>query len=185
MQLLESADVEAFVRAAGLELNEHQALALRDLLSVDPDTGTWRTAQFHVRQPSADLNLVLARALFALLVLGDNVLWSVQEGRSTRAAHHRLRAALLELGTPVEGNPNRLDVDGVPIKIRNANGDEGAERLDTGARIRFVCRRYAGSSRGYLADLVVVDDAHRYTAAQHEELLPTTASRPNPQIVYV
>ncbi|UUV34389.1 hypothetical protein NQK81_13340 [Amycolatopsis roodepoortensis] len=185
MQMLDTVDVKAFARAAGLELDDHQAHVLTDMLSVNPGTSTWRTMEITAPQQTAAVDTFVVRALIGLLVLGENVLWSVHRSTATKAAHGRLSTGLRALGTATEGAPNRVEVDGIPVKIRNANGYEGAERLDTGARIRFACRRYAGAVRGYNADLLVIDEAGDYTAAQHKEHLPSVACSRNPQIVYI
>lgn len=180
--LIESA--EEFTRLAGLDLDARQQAELRDVLRVRHKTGTWRWSRWSVRHPGHDTELVAARVLLGFLVLGENVVWTAKRRVALLDPFRLLCTSVGRLGTPA-GGLTQFDVDGIPVRVKRANGDEQLERLDTGARIQFICRSYLGALRGASVDLAVVDEAHAYPPGQLEELLPVLACRPNPQIVYM
>ncbi len=185
MQLTETAADAAglLARAAGIDLDKRQISDLRELMYIRATTGTWRWSEWSVLDPRHDERLVDARVLAGFLLLDERVLWSADTHALAAHAFRRLEALLVKLGRPGDGRT--IDVSGVQVKVRRANGEEQFERLDTGARIQFISRRHAGAGRGLSVDLHVVDQNYRYTADQHERLLPTMATRPNPQIIYV
>lgn len=174
---------EEFIRAAGLDLDAEQQAMLQVALRVDPDTGKWLKPQWMVQHPARDTELVAARVLIGFLALGERVLWTAQRRAVLLDPFERLCTCISRLGTPA-GGLNQFDVDGVTVKVRRANGTESFERLDTGARVLFASRRYE-AGRGVCADLAVVDEYRACTPGQLQELLPTLATCPNPQIVYV
>lgn len=123
-----------------------------------------------------------ARALFGFLVLGENlILWSAHQYKTAKDAFRRMRKLLRTLGTPI--NDNLVLVDGIYVRISNTNGDEGFERVDTEARIKFIARS-KDSGRGLTGDLNIIDEAYDYTQEEQDALGPTMLAVPNPQFVY-
>lgn len=124
-----------------------------------------------------------ARVLAGFLVLGEKtIIWSAHEVRTAKTAFKRFQELFRALGTAV--GDTEIVIDGVRIKVNNSHGQEGFERLDTGATILFNSRS-KNALRGFSVDLLVIDEAYAYTAEQQDAILPTTAARPNAQVVYL
>jgi hypothetical protein len=174
--VLSTIDIDEFTRMVGLDLSTRQAVDLAEMLQVQSETGKWRWPEWSMTEDAPDL--LAARALFGLLVLNEDVLWTAPLRNELRDAFHRVAHAVSQLGTPTETS-NVLDLEGAPVKIRRANGEEGLERLDSRKRITFVCHRYRGSARGHSADLLILGDR-----AHLDDVLPTMAARRNPQVIY-
>lgn len=166
--MLNTIDIDEFTRLAGLDLNAEQTADLREMLHLHP-SGKWRWPEWTVTNPS---QAVAARALIGLLFLDENVLWTAPTRPVLRDAFQWLVHAVSQL--------DAADT----VKVRRANGEECIERLDTGKRIQFVCTRYPGSARGCSCDLLVVGEGSN-TDQVRRDLMPTMATRPNPQIVYL
>lgn len=175
--MLSTIDIDEFTRMVGLNLTDGQTSDLKEMLHRHPESGRWRWPTWTVRNRQWE-DLVVARVLIGLLLLDENVLWTAPLRLPLRDAFRRAALAISHLGTPTD-TPNHFDLGGLIVKIRHANGEERIERLDTGKRVQFACTRYVGSGRGYVADLLILDDTGR-----RNDLLPTVASRPNPQIIY-
>ncbi|MGQ4513687.1 hypothetical protein [Streptomyces sp. DW26H14] len=171
---------------AGLTPDPWQADAIDLLLSCRED-GRWACfeyAEILARQNGKGALLEI-RVLAGFLLLGEElIMWSAHEYKTAMEAFRRFRTLLRRLGTlPNPNNENLLDIDGVLIKISNTNGEESFERLDTGARVKFVARS-KGSGRGFSGDLIIIDESFAYSLLQQEALMPALAARPNPQIIY-
>jgi hypothetical protein len=173
---------------AGRTLDEWQADALALMLAVRPD-GKWACFEYceWVARQNGKGGILEARVLTGLLVLGEElILWSAHEYKTAMEAFRRIKALIRVLGEQVDKDGNLFDVDGILIKVNNTNGEEAFERLDTGARIKFVARS-KGSGKGFSADVIIIDEAFAYTSIQHEALLYTLSARSvtgNPQIIY-
>ncbi len=170
-------------RVAGLELDQWQQDALTLMLSRRPD-GKWACFEYAeiVSRQNGKGSILEARALAGLFLLKEQlIMWSAHEVKTALEAFRRLRTLLLYLGESV--NENLIDVDGVPIKVSNTNGQESFERLDTGQRVKFIARS-KGSGRGFSGDVNIIDEAFAYTDDQHSALMPTMSARPNPQLIY-
>ncbi|WP_329214816.1 hypothetical protein OG352_05245 [Streptomyces sp. NBC_01485] len=170
---------------AGLVADPWQRDAI-DLLLACRDDGKWACFEYAelVARQNGKGSILEIRVLLGFLVLGEEViLWSAHEYKTAMEAFRRVRRLIKRLGKQVGNNENLFEVDGVRIKISNTNGEEGFERLDTEARIKFVARS-KGSGRGFSGDLVIIDEAFAYTLIQQDALMPTMRARPNPQIIY-
>lgn len=170
-------------RLAGLVLDQWQQDSIELMLAVRPD-GKWACFEYAeiVSRQNGKGAILEARVLAGLFLLGEKlIMWSAHEYKTAMEAFRRVRTLLRNLGEVI--NENLIDVDGVLIKISNTNGEESFERLDTGARIKFIARS-KGSGRGFSGDLNIVDETFAYTDDQHSALMPTMSARPNPQIVY-
>ncbi|MFK0173402.1 hypothetical protein ACIQU5_31930 [Streptomyces sp. NPDC090306] len=172
-------------KRAGMTADPWQRDAL-DLCLACRDDGKWACYEYAelVARQNGKGAILEMRVLAGFLLLDEHlILWSAHEYKTAMEAFRRFRTLLRKLGTQVGNNENLIDVDGVRIKISNTNGEESFERLDTGARVKFVARS-KGSGRGFSGDLVIIDEAFAYTLLQQEALNPTMRARPNPQIIY-
>ncbi|MFD4343415.1 hypothetical protein ACFWQ6_00785 [Streptomyces coelicoflavus] len=170
---------------AGLKADAWQSDALDLLLACKAD-GKWACFEYAelVARQNGKGGILEMRVLAGFLLLGEElILWSAHEYKTAMEAFRRFRKLLRKLGRQVGNNENLIEIDGVRIKISNTNGEEGFERLDTEARVKFVARS-KGSGRGFSGDLVIIDEAFAYTLIQQEALMPTMRARPNPQIIY-
>lgn len=158
-------DVEEFTRIVGLNLNSEQTADLQELLYRYSASGRWRWPTWTMHHPSPDL--LAARALIGLFVLDEDIIWSVPQQAELTRTFHRLVANVGQSGSQT-------------VKVRHANGEQSIERLDTGTRLRLM---HSGL-RGYSGDLLIVEGSERLTREQRDDLLPTMAARPNPQLIY-
>ena len=178
----------ALMEAAGKPLMPWQQDAVTLLLSTRED-GKWACFEYAelVARQNGKGAILEARALTGFLLLGEElIMWSAHEYKTAMEAFRRVRSLLYALGERVNDNLVVVDLDGdepVRVKINNTNGEEGFERLDTGARIKFIARS-KGSGRGFSGDVNIIDETFAYTDEQHDALLPTMNARPNPQIIY-
>jgi phage terminase large subunit-like protein len=170
-------------RRAGLVLDPWQADSIELMLSVRED-GKWSCFEYGeiVARQNGKGAILEARALAGLFLLDEKlIMWSAHEYKTAMEGFRRFKALLKQLGEPL--SENMIDVDGVHIKVINTNGEESFERLDTGARVKFIARS-KGSGRGFSGDCNIIDEAFAYTLLQQDALMPTMSARPNPQIVY-
>lgn len=168
---------------AGKPLDPWQQDAVNLLLAFD-STGQWVCFEYCelCSRQNGKGAILEARALFGFLVLGENlILWSAHQYKTAKDAFRRMRKLLRTLGTPI--NDNLVLVDGIYVRISNTNGDEGFERVDTEARIKFIARS-KDSGRGLTGDLNIIDEAYDYTQEEQDALGPTMLAVPNPQFVY-
>lgn len=172
--------------AAGLVLDDWQQDALTTMLAVRPG-GKWLCFEYGeiVGRQNGKGSILEARALAGLLLFGEQlVMWSAHEYKTAMEGFRRVLVLLKRLGHQVNPNNDNLwSVDGILVKIVNTNGEESLERLDTGARLKFIARS-KGSGRGFSGDCIIIDEAFAYTLEQQEALMFTLSARPNPQIIY-
>ncbi len=170
---------------AGRPLDPWQVDAVTLLLAVRDDAkwACFEYVEWVCRQQGKGA-ILEARALTGFLLLGEElIMWSAHEYKTAMEAFRRVKGIIRALGTQVDAAGNLFDVDGILIKVNNTNGEEAFERLDTGARIKFIARS-KGSGRGFSGDVNIIDEAFAYTPEQHSALLYTVSSRPNPQFIY-
>ncbi|MGW1000467.1 hypothetical protein [Streptomyces sp. NPDC002520] len=170
---------------AGLVADPWQADSLDLMMSVRPD-GKWACFEFAewVPRQNGKGAILEIRALAGFLLLGEKlIMWSAHEYKTAIRAFRRMKQLLKRLGKQVGANENLLEVDGIRIKVINTNGEEGFERLDTNAELKFIARS-KGSGRGFTGHVNIIDEAFAYTWEQNEALMPTMRAVPNPQIVY-
>lgn len=171
------------LRAAGVEPYPWQQDAL-DLLCSVGDDGKWACFEYceWVARQNGKGVVLEGRALAGLLLFDEAlILWSAHEYKTAMEAMRRIVALLRKLCHQM--SDILFDYNGVLIKVINSHGEESIERLDTGARIKFVARS-KGSGRGFSGDVVIIDEAFAYTNIQQEALMPTMSARENPQIIY-
>jgi hypothetical protein len=172
-------------KRAGLAADPWQADSLDLMMSVRPD-GKWACFEFAewVPRQNGKGAILEIRALAGFLLLGEQlIMWSAHEYKTAIRAFRRMKALFKRLGKQVGANENLLEVDGIRIKVINTNGEEGFERLDTNAELKFIARS-KGSGRGFTGHTNIIDEAFAYTWEQNEALMPTMRAVPNPQIIY-
>lgn len=160
--------------AAGLTLLPWQQNVLTDGLGED-ERGQWAAFEcgLIVGRQSGKGSLLEARVLAGLNLFDEKlILWSAHETKTAFEGFRRCEA----LFTNIDELRKQVKT------IHRSNGSEGIE-LRNGARLRFVART-KGSGRGFSADLVILDEAYALTAEQMAALIPTLATRANPQIWY-
>lgn len=181
-------------------LDDWQEDGVSLMLAVRED-GQWACYEYceWVSRQNGKGTLLEARALTGFLLLGEQlILWSAHLYKTAMELFRRVKSLIRALGRRVKPNDDTLWVvpglvtdedtgeliDGeILVKVSNTNGDEGFERLDTGARIVFIARS-AGGGRGMSGDVNIIDEALFYTPEQHQALLYTLSARPNAQIIY-
>jgi hypothetical protein len=166
---LEAIDLAA---SAGLHLDDAQQLVLHGALGERAD-GTWSAFEVGVVEPrqNGKGGILEARSLAGLYLFGERLqLWSAHEFKTASEAFLRVLAL-------IEGTPDLLRR---VKKVTRSHGDEGIE-LVTGQRLRFVARSRT-SGKGFTGDLVILDEAFELPASAVGALLPTMATRPNPQL---
>jgi hypothetical protein len=170
---------------AGRPLDPWQQDSLTLMLAVRED-GQWACFECceWVSRQNGKGGILEARALAGFFLVGEElIMWSAHEYKTAMEAFRRVKTLVRALGVQVDVAGNLFDVDGILVKVNNTNGEECFERLDTGARIKFIART-KGSGRGFSGDVNIIDEAFAYTAEQHSALLYTLSARPNPQIIY-
>lgn len=117
------------------------------------------------------------REVYGLAIIGESILHSAHEVRTTNTAFRRL-AQFFE---DEEGHP---EMHAMVKRIRYTNGQEAIE-LKNGGVIRF-CARSKNAARGMTFDVVVFDEAQELTDEQVDAMLPTMAASGlgNRQIIY-
>ncbi|MGK5737265.1 hypothetical protein [Micromonospora sp. URMC 103] len=161
-------------RQAGLVGDEWQNNVIIDALGERPD-GKWAAFEVGllVGRQNGKGSVLEIRTLAGLTLFDERlILWSAHETKTAFEAFRRMVALF-------DGND---DLRRRVKKVSYAAGSEGIE-LTNGCRLRFVART-KGSGRGFTGDLIILDEAYAVTAEQMDALLPTLASRPNPQIWY-
>lgn len=178
-----------FAAKAGLILDPWQRDSLELMMACREDD-QWACREFveMVGRQNGKGAILEARALASFLLLGDElVMWSAHEFKTAIRAFRRVRTLIKRLGKQVGNNENLWDLvlDGqkIRVKVSNTNGEQGFERQDTEAELKFIARSKS-SGRGFSGDLVIIDETFAYTDEHHEALMPTMSARTNPQIVY-
>ena len=154
----------------GNKLLEWQANLLRDIMAVNPD-GTWKHLHFGYAVPrrNGKTEDVYAREMYGLLT-GENILHTAHRTDTVHSSWERMMDLLEAAGIPI-------------VHCYKASGKEHIY-VEGGGRIEYRTRTNSGGlGRGY--DLLVIDEAQEYTAAQATALTYVTSASKNPQIVYL
>ncbi|WP_431976168.1 hypothetical protein [Micromonospora haikouensis] len=179
---------------AGRPLDDWQSDSI-DLILATRGDGHWACFEYceWVPRQNGKGTVLEARALAGFFLLGEAlIMWSAHEYKTAMVAFRRVRGLMRALGRQVGDNENllefdKLDENGEPttflVKINNTNGEEGFERLDTEAQIKFLARS-KGSGRGFTGNCNIIDEAFALTVDQHQALLYTVSAIPNAQIIY-
>jgi len=173
----ESLGVEAveLAAAAGLVLDEWEALVLRSSLTRVPGSDRWAAFETGLVVPRQNGKgaILEARELAGLFLLGERLLiHSAHQFDTSLEAFRRLEWLVLD--TP--------DLEKQVKRISRSHGEEGLE-IKGGCRIRFRTRT-KGGGRGFSSDCLILDEAMFLSEFSHGALLPTLSARPNPQVWY-
>lgn len=162
-------------RIVGIALAPWQEQFLIDALSERPD-GKWAAKEVGLNVPrqNGKGNILAARELAGLILFGDKLITHTAHQFDTAQEHFLRMSLLFETCPALEGKLKR---------IRTANGSEGIELMNK-SRLNFKARS-KGKGRGFSGDLVVFDEAMILADGTLDGLLPTMATRPNPQAWYV
>ena len=159
---------------AGLDLDEWQKDAVRDILAID-ERGKWSTFESGLLVPRQNGKGAVLEAieLADLFLFGAQlVIHTAHEFKTAQEAFRRLRFL-------VENSPDLMpEVKAIPT----AAGNEGIELLN-GARIRFLARS-GKSGRGFSCDRLIYDEAYDLPDETVAASMPTMAARPNPHVIY-
>lgn len=178
----ESYGDEAFFLCSkyGLTPDPWQKLVLDDWLGVREDE-KWTSSRcgLSVSRQNGKNGLIEMRELFGIVGLGEKILHTAHEVKTSRKAFLRL-ASFFE-------NPRKYPELARLVAhngIRKTNGQE-AIVLKNGGSVEFVARS-KNSARGFTVDVVVMDEAQEMDDDALEALLPTTASAPkkNRQLIW-
>lgn len=172
--------------SAGLELDEWQKDALRDLMSVD-DEGRWLHFEFglNVARQNGKGAVLEARELGLLFVTGERLgVHSAHEFKTSQEHFRRIES--LVQNTPELDRQVKRSGNGRTVGYRHSHGEESIE-LQNGRRLLFVTRTKSGL-RGFAGvDFMALDEAMIVNAASHGAMMPTlraSKSPHGPQLTY-
>lgn len=166
----EAVDLAASV---GLHLYPWQQYALR--IGLGESAGKWAAFEVAVVVPrqNGKTKILEARELAGLFLFDEQMIMH---------SAHQFKTAL-EAFRSIEAIATGTDWMRKKVKkITYSHGDEGIE-LTTGQRLRFIARSRT-SARGFSGDCLVLDESQELTADDLGALIPTLATRPDPQIWY-
>lgn len=161
-------------RRAGIDLFPWQERVLDRSMRVDDD-GKWAAPEVAliVSRQNGKGEVLTARCLYGLFVLGENIFHSAHEFKTAADAYRRIKAVIV--ATPA--------LHRRVVRYNNSHGQEGIE-LDTGNRLMFIART-AGSGRGFSSiDLLILDEAYNLPDHAMSALLPTQMVSKNSQTLY-
>lgn len=166
-----------FGASFGITLDPWQRLVMDDWLAID-DNHKWTcsTCGLSVPRQNGKTALVKVRAMYGIFVLGEVILFTCHEVRTSRQVFDSLADIL---------NPNGEfpELASQVQYIKRSNGYEEIKVADwydgeswhQGGKLLFSSRS-KGASRGFTADVVVADEAMYMTDEQVAALVPTMAS---------
>jgi hypothetical protein len=161
--------------ACGITLDPWQQSQLNGAMSERVD-GSWAAADVGMivsRQNGKNVN-VEVRELFGAVVLGETIIHTSHQFKTTRESYDRL----LDM---VESHPDvRKTLTG-----KLASPASGySMRFRRGGRVIFIARSRT-SGRGLTGDLLIFDEAQDLTDDAQGALLPTISARPGAQAWYL
>lgn len=166
-------DAVALAHASGLTLDPWQAWAVERILAEKDGRLTAFEAAIIVGRQNGKGSCLEALALnWLFLEETELILWSAHEFKTANEAFRRMR-------TLIQGAPELWPLVN---RITTANGDEAIE-LSSGQRLKFVARSKS-SGRGFTGDKIILDEAYDLSADHMAALIPTLATRPEPQVIY-
>ena len=166
-----------FGSSFGITLDPWQKLVMDDWLAVDDHSWVCSTCGLSVPRQNGKTALVKVRVMYGIFVLGETILFTCHEVRTSRQVFDSLADIL---------NPNGEfpELAAQVQYIKRSNGYEEIKAVDwmdedgywhKGGKLLFSSRS-KGASRGFTADVVVADEAMYMTDEQVAALVPTMAS---------
>ena len=165
--------ITAAAGLAGIELDQAQQLCADVIGARDPaGWAHFETCLFMPRQ-NGKSEVLLAAILFCLFVeRAESVVFSSHAGRTSSQIFRRVRHA-------VERTP---EFGGRVKRVLNRLGAEVLE-LESGQRLECVARS-AGSGRGFVADVIILDEAHDLNEDEMAAVLPAISTRAGARLIY-
>lgn len=167
-------DCHAICAAGGLHLLEWQDAVLEGWLGTDR-FGRWTAptcAGSIPRQNGKTLGLVVPRAIYGMVMLGEEVIYT-----------SHLQKTSTETFESIASFFDQKALRKYVKDIKTALGRE-AVVLNNGARVKFLARTRNGG-RGQHGDLLVFDEALELDADSQASFLPAISASRNPQTIYV
>ena len=167
-------DCHAVNAAGGIELLEWQDNIMRGWLAKNA-LGRWAAptcAGSVPRQNGKSLGLVVPRANYGMLILGEEVIYTSHLQKTSTETFESMAAFF-------DSKPLRKYVK----DIKTALGREQII-LNNGGRVKFLARTRNGG-RGQHGDLLIFDEALELDADSQSSFLPAISASRNPQAVYV
>lgn len=167
-------DCHAICAAGGLHLLEWQDSVLEGWLGTDR-FGRWTAptcAGSIPRQNGKTLGLVVPRAIYGMVMLGEEVIYT-----------SHLQKTSTETFESIASFFDQKALRKYVKDIKTALGRE-AVVLNNGARVKFLARTRNGG-RGQHGDLLVFDEALELDADSQASFLPAISASRNPQTIYV
>jgi len=160
-------DYEAAAKEVGITLYPWQKVAGRYMTATNGDRWQYREVCIVVARQNGKTELLIPRILMALRN-GESVLHTAQNRDIARLTFLKI-APLFE---------------GLGYQVRRGNGQEEITSVNRRGRYKLLAPN--GSARGETADLVLLDEVREQKDSNLlDALLPTTAARPNAQIIYL
>lgn len=167
-------DCHAVNAAGGIEMLEWQDLIMRCWLATN-SVGRWAATTCGgslSRQNGKSLGLVVPRANYGMIMLGEEVLYTSHLQKTSTETFE-------SIATFFDSKPLKKYVK----DIKTALGREQVI-LNNGGRIKFLARTRNGG-RGQHGDLLIFDEALELDADSQASFLPAISASRNPQVLYV
>lgn len=177
-------DAIALAAAYGLVCDPWQEIIVHAWLGQTSDF-KWAhpTCGILVPRQNGKNGAVEVRELFGLVVLGEKILHTAHEVKTSMKAFKRLKSFFGSKRNDPDAKYPELNA--LVESVSNTNGQE-AIFLKNGGSIEFSSRS-RGGSRGFTVDLTIYDEAQELTDEQLEASSPAKAAAPlqNPQTIYL
>jgi len=181
-----------FAREIGLTLDPEQELVLAESLGVR-ESGRWQTLEVGLNVPrqNGKGEILIARELFGLFVLGERLIIHTAHEFKTSAEHFARLESVVRNNEELHGlvkrrEDTRRGDQGAVVGYRYSHGEESITLQDD-RRIEFKTRTKSGM-RGFAGvDLLVLDEAMIISAAGHASALPiirASQAERGPQVWY-
>jgi hypothetical protein len=179
-------DAIGWCREIGLTLDPEQELMLAGMLGVRAD-GRWQTREvgLHVPRQNGKGEVLLARELYGLFVLGERLVIHTAHEFKTSAEHFQRLEAVVRDNEDLDRQVKRRPT-GAVVGYRYSHGEESIT-LQDGRRIEFKTRTKSGM-RGFAGvDFLALDEAMIIAEAGLNSALPiirASKAERGPQICY-
>lgn len=181
-----------FAREIGMTLDPEQELVLAESMGVR-EGGRWQTLEVGLNLPrqNGKGEILIARELFGLFVLGERLIIHTAHEFKTSAEHFARLESIVRNSPELHGQVKRRDDTrkgelGAVVGYRYSHGEESITLQDD-RRIEFKTRTKSGM-RGFAGvDLLVLDEAMIISAAGHASALPiirASKAERGPQVWY-
>jgi phage terminase large subunit-like protein len=176
----------AYAALCGLYLDDWQQEILKGLLSFRADNRmSARRALFLVPRQQGKTIILEARNLVGLFLLKEKVmLHTAHEYKTAVSTHRRVREHIERAGgdLPIPFDRIRFRENTTETSITIPKIVKNGRTVHPGSFLQFTPRT-PGAGRGLTVELLIVDEAYAYTAAQASALDFTQNQSKNPQVI--